>query len=260
MTAASSDHIKLSAFLITLFACLFAIGLSAAFADESTRDFLNGVELYNEGDYDAAVQNLLKVAESGIQNGKLFYNLGNAYFKAGDIGRAMLWYERALKLIPNDPDLRFNHDYVMTRLKDERVEKESPVFRILFFWKHVLSPLQIQWAGIILNCLFWGILAVRLVLKKRRILGVEGVLALVLSLVFILTSVYTCYENKFQQKAIIVSDEVSIRSGLSDDSTELFVLHAGTRVLVRKTSKDYYRIRFSEDKIGWVKAEDAEII
>lgn len=241
--------------------CAF-IGLFAlpVFADDAARSFLDGVASYNEGDYETAVQKLLKVAESGVKNGKLFYNLGNAYFKAGDIGRAMLWYERALKLIPNDPDLRFNYNYALTRLKDERVEKESPVFRILFFWKYLMSPREIQWTGIVLSCLFWGILVLRLILKKRRIMGIEGWAALSLSLVFILTTVYTAYEDAFRREAVILSEEVPVRSGLSDDSTELFVLHAGTKVLVRKKNKEYYRIRFSEDKIGWVKARDAEII
>jgi tetratricopeptide (TPR) repeat protein len=104
---------------------------------------------------------------AGTDNGKLFYNLGNAYLKNDDLGRALLWYERALKRIPDDPDLRFNYDYALTLTKDERGEKESPLLRILFFWKYQLSHSTVRWIAIFFNAALWTALSVLVIRKKR---------------------------------------------------------------------------------------------
>jgi uncharacterized protein YgiM (DUF1202 family) len=83
---------------------------------------------------------------------------------------------------------------------------------------------------------------------------------LVLSLVFIMTAYYDYYDNHFNKKAIVLTETISVRSGLTDDSTELFVLHEGTKVGVDDELRGYVKIHFSDDKIGWVKKKDIEII
>ena len=108
-------------------------------ATQSARTFMDGTEAYRNGDWPAAIAAFKSLADAGTDSGKLFYNLGNAYLKNDDLGRALLWYERALKRIPDDPDLQFNYNYALTLTKDERGERESPLLRILFFWKYQLS-------------------------------------------------------------------------------------------------------------------------
>jgi SH3-like domain-containing protein len=83
---------------------------------------------------------------------------------------------------------------------------------------------------------------------------------LTLGLVFTLTAVYNDYETDFTKEAVILPSRVSIRSGLTDDATELFVLHAGTKVKIDKEKDAYIRIFFSEGKIGWIKKSDAGVI
>ena len=86
---------KLWCLLIVVFLAL------PAEATELTRAFLDGVHNYKTEDYEAAIVEFSKIVDAGIRNGNLFYNLGNAYLRNGDVGYAMLWYERALKLIPD---------------------------------------------------------------------------------------------------------------------------------------------------------------
>jgi SH3-like domain-containing protein len=81
-----------------------------------------------------------------------------------------------------------------------------------------------------------------------------------LGLIFTLTAVYNDYEADFIKEAVILPAKVSIRSGLTNDATELFVLHAGTKVKIDKEKDDYIRISFSEGKIGWIKKSDAGVI
>jgi tetratricopeptide (TPR) repeat protein len=228
-------------------------------AGEPARTFLDGIKDYKENRFAEAAAAFSKVAGEGIKNGKLYYNLGNAYLKNGDIGNAMLWYERALKLLPHDPDLKFNFEYAQSLTKDEKGDKELPLVRILFFWKYLLSRAQIQWAAIIFNLIFWVLMTIRLIRRKNRFQTI-GHLILTLGLIFTLTAVYNDYESTFIKDAVILPAKVSIRSGLTDDATELFVLHAGAKVRIDKEKDDYIRIAFSDGKIGWIKKSYAGVI
>lgn len=220
-------------------------------ADENVRVFLDGVKAYRSGDYPSAVDAFLSVHQDGVQNGKLFYNLGNAYLRDNRLGPAILWYERALRLIPNDPDLKFNYNFALSRIKDERGVVTAPVFRILFFWNHMFSAEAILWAAIGLNAVFWSILILRQVIGKRGFHGSQS-LILVFVLVLTATAVYNEYRRHYHHEAVILPDAVAIRSGPAVDTTELFVLHAGTKVKIEKEMGNHYRIFYSDGKIGWV--------
>jgi tetratricopeptide (TPR) repeat protein len=228
-------------------------------ADELTRAFLDGAKNYDAGNYDAAIAEFSKIIAAGIKNGKLFYNIGNAYLKSGDLGNAMLWYERALKMRPNDPDLRFNHQYALTLVKDAKEDNRGPILKVLFFWQHFLSAATVQWMALILNLLFWLILATQ-ALRHKRTLQLTRYVVMVLAVVFILTTFYNHYTSSYVKHAVILADKISVRSGLTQDSTELFVLHAGSKVKIDKDNKDFYRIYFSDGKIGWVGKSDVGVI
>lgn len=238
---------------------IFILCADVGNASELARKFLDAVNAYNREDYSSAVSNFSEIARSGIANSKLFYNLGNGYLKKGEIGQAILWYERALKITPHDPDIKFNYDYAMSLVKDEREDKEFPIVKILFFWKYLLSASTIQYLAIIFNVLFWISVLVIKLLNKRNYRWISY-LILVPALIFISTAIFNYYESAYLKEAIIIPPKVSVRSGLTDDSTELFALHAGTKVKIEKERDGFYRIYYSEGKIGWIKKGDAEPI
>ena len=226
---------------------------------QSARTFLNGVNAYNQGDYDQAIAQFRRITNNGIVNDKLYYDIGNAYFKQQDLGRAILWYERAHQLAPKDPDLKFNLDFARSQTEDKVDAEEGGLYRILFFWHYVLSPSLIQKIAILLNGLFWLILSINAFLRKStsRLFCWS---ASVLIAIFTLTAGYHFYETNLVKHAIVLAEEAPVRSGWTDESTELFVLHAGTKVKVEKAEKGYYRIYFSKGKIGWLKKVHAEVI
>jgi tetratricopeptide (TPR) repeat protein len=244
---------------LLLFVLLFLCLARVTVASETARIFLDGIKDYKENRFAESAAAFSRVADEGIKNGKLFYNLGNAYLKNGDIGNALLWYERAIKLLPHDPDLKFNHEYAQSLTKDEKGDKELPLVRILFFWKYLFSQTRIQWTAIIFNLIFWSLMAIRVIRRKNRFQTIGHVI-LALGLIFTFTAVYNDYEDSFIKEAVILPVKVSIRSGLTDDATELFVLHAGAKVRIDKEKDDYIRIAFSDGKIGWIKKADAGVI
>ena len=247
--------------LIIAFICLggFLLGYGTARSTGQTRSYLKAIEQYRQRNFAQAAASFQTIVDNGVQNGKLYYDLGNAYLKQGLLGHAILWYERALLMIPDDPDLRFNHDFAVSLTKD-RIEKNSPsLWRILFFWNHLLSPEVIRWLAIIINLAFWSLLLVRTLLKKKSLKVPSFILLLVL-LGLAATAATNYYLRSTDSAAVILVDEAPVRSGLSDQATELFVLHAGTRVRVEREMNGFYRIHFTEGKIGWLPKASVGVI
>ncbi|HSO19736.1 MAG TPA: tetratricopeptide repeat protein, partial [Desulfosarcina sp.] len=158
----------MKSWIMTAAGLLLMVSFSTgATASENARIFMDGTAAYRLGDWPAAIEAFERLAGKGIENGRLFYNLGNAYLKNDDLGHALLWYERALKHTPDDPDLNFNYDYALSLTKDERGDPTSPMLRILFFWKYQLSPSVVRWIALVLNAVLWVRLAVLAVRKKH---------------------------------------------------------------------------------------------
>ncbi len=234
---------------------------NSTWADSRTQAFLDGVEFYKSGRYQSAVDSFKGLADDGIENAELYYNLGNSYLKAEDVGRAILWYERALKLDGSDPDLIFNLSYARSLTKDVDTSKAGGVYRILFFWKYQLSRQTILGFALISNIIFWFLLILRVLIpSKRKALGVGAAVVALPMIVFICTAFYNYYETSQTPQAVILPGSVSVRSGLSDHATELFVLHAGTVVKVQKRQGEFLRISYAKDKIGWLKQSQVGII
>jgi tetratricopeptide (TPR) repeat protein len=228
--------------------------------DHSARQYLSGLEAYKAGDYARAVENLRAIAEAGVSNGKLFYNLGNAYLKNNDLGRALLWYERARALLPDDPDLNFNLAHARSQTKDAAAHDDLPIQRILFFWKYQLSPGTIKILAIAFNLLFWAA-ATAYTLTRRRGLRRTAYAVLLPALLFVFTAAYNYCETAVgSTEAIVLPEQAAVRSGLQASSTELFQLHAGAKVKVLKRLNGHVQVRFSKDKIGWLPQDQVGLI
>jgi len=228
-------------------------------ADDSGTLFLEGINLYKAGMFQDAAEKFELVAESGIKNGELYYNIGNAHLKGGELGSAILWYERAARLIPLDPDLKYNLDYARGLVPDEAGEKTMDIPGLIFFWEKYLPPWIFQYGALALWCAFTLHAGVRMA-RKKRVFTLAGAVLFVLSLLMVSTVFFNYYRQSSDSHAVIIASEASVRSGNSDDATELFILHAGTKVRVERRKKDFLRIAFSRDKVGWVRADLVDII
>ncbi|MFK5952600.1 MAG: BatD family protein [Desulfobacterium sp.] len=220
---------------------------------------LEAISAYEAGRFAVSAEKFAHLASRGIENGKLYYNAGNAFLKAGDTGRAILWYERARMQIPHDPDLRFNLTHAKSFVKDKSESSGFDVTGMLFFWKNYLPPWLMIWTAIGLSGAFALYAGIR-TRKKKRVFTLAGFVFFLAMVLAGITVCYDYYEKDNGRFAVILSTEASIRSGLSPEATTLFVLHAGTRVRVEEKRAGYLKIVFSRDKIGWVSSGDAEMI
>ncbi|MEW6078638.1 MAG: hypothetical protein AB1724_12550 [Thermodesulfobacteriota bacterium] len=250
--------IRFRLFIFPVLFFLLAMMPPAAPAQDQARVFLDAARAYDQGDYVAARQGFLFLAREGVVNGKLYYNIANACLKSGDIGQAILWYEKAQRLIPGDPDLKFNLEYARSRVRDKAPEG---VFlpEMLFFWRYWLNHRLV----VFLAAAFSFILCLLLFFRRHLMLNPPGFLlygAAALFVFFSLTAAGNYFFEHRLPQGVVLAESSSVRSGFSDLSTELFVLHAGSRVTVEKKEKDSYRIRFGSDKIGWVSRNEIGII
>ncbi|MCF8092596.1 MAG: BatD family protein, partial [Desulfotignum sp.] len=242
--------------MVVLAVCLAWSLPESGRAEDKTALFIDAVNKYQADDFAAAARSFEAIAESGIRNGHLFYNIGNAWFKAGDTGRAILWYERAKRLIPRDPDLQFNLEYARTLVKDKQENRVS-LEDVFFFWQGLVPLQRLQLAAIACSCLFALVAGIRMFRRSGSLLtGVQNFFAGLAVLLTVAASLQY-YRETTVSHAVIVKETVAVTSGTSASATRLFDLHAGTRVRVEDKNRGYLKIMFTPDKVGWVKLGDA---
>jgi tetratricopeptide (TPR) repeat protein len=203
------------------------------------------------------------VWKGGIKNGKLFYNIGNIYFKMGDIGRAILNYKRASQFIPNDPNLIQNFKSAKARRADriEEPQKER-VLKTLFFWHYDLSTAPRVFIFIFFFVTLWVVAIIRLFVSRQYLSWLIIVASIISILFFSSLSADFLYQQKYRQ-GVIISPEVIARKGNSVAYEQSFTepLHAGTEfILIEERENSWYHIELTDSRRCWIPAEDAEFV
>jgi len=227
--------------------------------------FEEGNRQYQGGDYDAALNSYLQIFESGFASAALHYNIGNCYFKQGDLGRSILFYERALVLDPRDADARANLELARSLTADEITPLPGFwVLRVVNWWVHALSgSLLVVIVGL---SYFVGTTAlVIVILSRNRFLEMWGrgvaIVAGVLVLVFGVNLVSLELGLGKPTEAIVLAEEVSVQSAPSDDlALQVFTIHEGTKMRIDQQSGEWAEIVLADGKVGWVRVEVLEII
>ena len=219
---------------------------------------------YINADYVAAIDGYEKLLDSGLESDRLYLNLGNAYFKRGMNGKAILNYNRALKLAPSDDDIRYNLSIANAYVQDKI--DAVPVF----FAKRWLIGLgdslsSNAWAA--LSLLFFALTLVGLgayLLLRRVALQKAGFYgALVSVAAFALAVVYAAVgrsQRIHPAEAIVMSTAAPVKSSPDPQSKDIFVLHEGTKVAVGDSLGDWREIRIADGNKGWVQVSAIEMI
>ena len=249
--------------LFKILACLLVCFTVFSWAPQKARanvtsEFSDGLNHYQSGRFQEAAKSFEMVAQTPVRNPYLYYNIGNAYLKADDIGHAILWYERAKTLAPNDPDLLYNLKYANTLVIDKR-EQVVDVMDVLFFWEKFIGVKTIEFVAIFFSALFFLWAAVR-TFKNKKIFSGSGTLLLAVLLLTIALAGVNYYKQAFRQTAVIIAEETAVRSGTASTATKLFSLHAGTLVQVKEKRDNALKIVFSKQMVGWVEISDAIIV
>ena len=224
-----------------------------------------GVDAYAAGLWSEALGAWLAIEESGAESVALYVNIGDAYYKSGELARAILYYERALKLDPSDADARHNLEFANGFVQD-RIDAVPEFF--LASW--------LRRAGCLLSSNGWTLLfflflvitlaAVLLFLlgpsqgaRKAGFYTALAALLLALACLSFAARQRSAYRNG--DAAIITRPVAPVKSSPgSEGAKDLFLLHEGTKVRVTDRVGDWENITLADGRQGWISASDADLI
>ncbi len=222
---------------IILAVLLCPLSLSAQ-SDTTSADSLwdSANTAYINGDYDSAVELYTAIADREMVSEKLYFNLGNAYYKRDDLPRAILYYQKALMYAPSDEDIRYNLSVAQSQIRDQ-IEVVPEFF--LRKWSRSVGRMfnSLGWTIIslvALVALLGGLLAFLLshsIAVRKSGFGV-GLFAAIICCISTLYALDERRELLEHNSAVVMSQSIAIKSSPDRSSTDLFVLHSGTTLKI----------------------------
>ncbi|KAA3617808.1 MAG: tetratricopeptide repeat protein [Calditrichaeota bacterium] len=246
-----------------LFTLFILISLNLAFANQVQEQFDTANKLYQEKQFEDAIETYEKIILAGFESGDLYFNLGNAYYKTGNIARSRLNYERALLWMEGDDDLAQNLELLKLRLVDQ-IEPTPKIF-ISAWWEKLLKLFNMDLLGYFVLGLLWLTLVLASLLLHYRKRGLNRfktvfVLSLILWILIGTIWISKIYQFETENYGIILKSTVTIHSEPAEDATELFVIHEGTKVQIEGKTDSWFEIRLEDGKTGWLMFDAVEII
>jgi tetratricopeptide (TPR) repeat protein len=220
-----------------------------------------GNAFYMDGEYEMAVQTYQSIIDSGFASSELYYNLGNAYYKSHDITMALVNYERARILKPNDPEIQHNleiaREFVVDRIEvlPEFFIRRAYVGFVKIFDADIWALVSVISFGLALGLFLSYFFMKRIILRKASFWS--GVLFMVIAAS---TFIFATHQNNLVTKhnqAIILTPSVTIISSPDEESgTDLFLLHEGTKVTISDELGEWREVVLSDGNSGWLKEID----
>ena len=233
--------------------------ISALTFAQSEFDVANAA--YAEGRYEEAAT-IYQALIDEQPDATLYYNLGNARFKQGELAQAILNYERALRLQPNHKDAQYNLAFAQSRITDNIVEQD---FFLSAWARTVRNSLKEQtWFILSISLFILALVGLLLFLLSREI-GLRKTafhvawIAVLFSLIAGLNAASLHQRDTLRSEAIITQGVVNGKSSPDRSGTDLFTVHEGTKVTIRETLGEWANIRVGNYE-GWVRLQNLERI
>lgn len=252
--------------VVTVVTLLLSLGASMNIqAKDLDSLWTAGVQAYTDGKFSDASAAWTSIEESGQKSAKLYYNLGNAWFKQGNYPKAILNYERALRLDPSYSDARYNLEFTSNFVQD----KIEPVPE--FILKSVARKVCYVMGSNAWAVIFLVLLAAALMMGLLFLLGASvgkrragfycGIVLLLLSAGALSFSIWQKSDSVKTDTAIVMSPVSSVKSSPSSGSSkDLFVIHEGTKVTILDEVGSWKNIALADGRQGWLTSNELEVI
>lgn len=245
---------KLKSGFIIFFLLLFSITTLAKQA--SNEKFEQANTLYTQAQYDSAAIVYESILESDLESAALYYNLGNTYFKLRNYPKSILYFEKALKLNPNDEDIIENLQIANARI----VDKIEPMPELFFkvWWRNfctIFHPdtwalLSIVSFVVLLALVFWFLTARNIAARKMTFFfGILFIFVFAGTFVIAAQGKATLQQ---ENQAIIFTPTITVKSAPGASSVDLFILHEGAKVTILDNVSGWNRIRIANGSVGWL--------
>lgn len=225
-------------------------------AQTSDADFATANTMYENRNYEQAIQQYENILKNNGASSVLYYNLANAYYKNGQMGNAILNYERCLQMEPSNSDAKFNLSLANLRIKDQLQPVED--FFLKRWWFHTINRLTAKtWSFAAITCAWLALCGFTLFLfsKKSSLRKVGFYFQIFFLILFIFSSLATTSKISYDKNvhfAIITSPSAIVKSGPAESETNLTIIHEGLKLQILDTDTDWAEVKLSSGLIGWV--------
>ena len=247
-----------------IFICLIISTFSVQ-AENQADEFLDSANIaYTNGNFEQAVNYYESILEHGYESAAVFFNLGNAYYKQNIIDKAILNYERALLLKPDDNDIKYNLE-MANQFTVDRIEK-LPDFFLSVWVKNMINWFSSDsWAIISISTFILALVFISIFLYTQKY-GVKKLsfwIGLALAIITIFSLFFSYKQKKnvvIKDTAIVMEPSVTVKSSPDISGTDLFVIHEGTKVWLQDEVGEWKEIKLSDGSKGWLRTDDIEEI
>ncbi len=237
--------------------CLSLVFTPAARAATPIAQFDQANRLYEQGKFSDAAAGYQQLIAAGHTSATLYYNLGNAWFKAGQLGRSVAAYRHAQQLSPRDPNILFNLDFARRQVAGSSAPAPN-------LWQRLLGRLTLDEWAVLAAIAFW-LCFVLLILREskpswRRPLRNYTIAAASLATLAIAMLAIAVYQSGAVREAVVVTQDAVVRYGPLEDSRVHFQLRNGAEVEIvgRKqngSTEAWLQVRDGSNRIGWLKRD-----
>jgi hypothetical protein len=245
-----------SRYITAAWGAAISLGIASSAFAQGDAEFAKANQDYAQGNFKNAISGYETLVRSGQWSANLFYDLGNAYFRAGDFGRAILDYERALALERHHPEAAAN-------LRIARDEARALEMQPSWSERYLQFASTNQYS-ITASVAFWvGLFCVvGLIFARRRSVGT--IVLLIFSLVVSVLAILAIYELDFRSNAralaIVTGKDVQARLATADTANSVLALPPGSEVKILSTRGDWVYAALPNDLRGWIPAKSAELV
>jgi tetratricopeptide (TPR) repeat protein len=242
--------------LLLLFGLLTASSVFAVSMEKVQQAFVAGNTAYEKGDFESAENNYRRAIDEGVANHKLYYNYANALFRDNKLGLAILYWEKAAKLNPSDPDIQQNLRFSRARITDKISEPPTNwITRALWILHSGYSINQGLWTALVTFSFFSA--ALFLVLASTgwlRGLGITAAsLTLTCLLVLLPSLAYKIQQQENAVGAIVLKPVLEVYSGPGDSYQLLARVHEGTKFTIEQISGEWVSVKLANGTGGWAR-------
>jgi tetratricopeptide (TPR) repeat protein len=228
------------------------------------RLFDEGNILYQQEDFTTALEKYHQIEAQGLISSALYFNIGNSYYKLDQIGRAILYYERALRLDPKYEDALANLAIANQATADRITPPPEFALANWLRWSLYLFPIATLLRVLaVIYLLLGGFVITLVVTRASRLRSIIKRICLVTLLLLFVTAVLFLaqwQDSRNRVEAIVLSKELPAMDAPGDGGTEVFSIHEGAKVRIDQSSNGSVEIVLPDGKIGWVSSDEIEII
>ena len=242
---------------------ILLVAVGTARADTPEEIFERGNRAYDAGRYDEAAEAYRTVLRYQIEDPRVEFNLGNAEFRLGNLGRAILHYERARRIDPTDPDIRANLEFARSLRLDRVPEPERPaVVAWVIRWQDRIGADRLAWIALGLVWAGCGLLAWGFAAPGRFGARHGWSLAAVLTALTLVGAAWYSAGDRpaGTRTAVVVAKLAEVLAGPGENNATLATVHEGLDVEVWAERQEWLQVRLPNGVSGWVARDTVELV